>query len=373
MTQGPKDLSTPLLKLETFPELLLKHHGKGLFAPIAQWKKSNKTPPVLLFTGQAGIGKRAMAMFLAQWLLCENPEPQGSPAPCKSCHSCRSFLAGSHTAYTEIIPDEDAESLKIDQFRELRATVGFGTYHHQLRIILIPHVERMTLQAANSMLKLLEETPAGWQFLLTTHDATLLLPTLVSRCQTVKLKPLPLLEIQNLLMERGMNPIQSQVCAELSQGSWDRALSFAQDDLWNKRKEVLKFLEEPHLHLNSLIDWAAQKNSNFETLVDFLEQLTSDLLNWASQVPLEAPEQYAWKTPDARSELAAQARSQIQKQGSLEMARTFWLDQAERLGQSRHEIHLPLNRKVLIQDVLFPWIHPGIKNVGSPDLAGPRL
>ncbi len=358
MTQGSNSQNESL-QLEPIPEALLQHHGKTLFAPMAQWKKVNQIPPVLLFTGQSGIGKRAMALYLAQWLLCESPSTNGVPAPCRICNSCQSFSTGNHTALTEITPDEDAESLKIDQFRDLKATVGFGTYHHHARVILIPQVDRMTPQAANSMLKLLEETPKGWKFLLTTHDATLLLPTLVSRCQRVNLKPLPVFEIQKMLTERGIDPMRSPICAELSQGSWDRALRLAQDELWEKRKEVVKFLKEPHLNLYPLLDWATQKTSHFETLVDLLEQVTLDLLNWASSQPPLPVENYSWKTPDIGNDLIVHVRSQIKKYGGLEPARDFWLKQAERLGQSRQEIHLPLNRKVLAQDVLFPWIHPG--------------
>ncbi len=364
MTQGLSDQNHHP-QLDPFPDLLLQHHGKTLFAPMAQWQTKNQMPPVLLFTGQAGIGKRALALYLAQWLLCENSlinDTQEAPAPCKSCHSCKSLPTGNHTAFTEITPDEDTEALKIDQFRNLKATVGFGTYHHHTRVILIPQAERMTSQAANSMLKLLEETPRGWQFLLTTHDATLLLPTLVSRCQILKLKPLPTLEIQKMLAEQGVDSIRASICAELSQGSWDRALQLSQDDLWEKRKEVAKFLKDPHIHLNSLLDWATQKTSHFELLVDLLEQMNSDLLTWSSSQPPQPIETYTWKTPDIVDDLAAHARSQIQKQGSLRQAQSFWIKQAERLGQSRQETHLPLNRKILAQDVLFPWIHPGLQS-----------
>ncbi len=355
MTQGPKDQNHEHHP-HAFPEAIILHHGRSLFSAMTRWKQNHRIPPVLLLTGQSGIGKKAMARKVAQWLLCDTPLTGDHPSACQACPSCQSFLARQHTAYTEINPDEDSESLKIEQFRELKSTVGFGTYQHHTRVILIAQAERMTPQAANSMLKLLEETPSGWQFLLTTHDSTLLLPTLVSRCQTVKLKPLPVNEIQELLIERGLDSVRAQVCAELSQGSWDRALRLGQDEFWEKRKEVIKFLDSPHLQMNSLLDWATQKPSHFETLVDLLEQLTVDLLNWSSHVPLPTPEHYPWKARDAGRELSAHARSQTQRQGSPAMARQFWLDRAERLAQSRHEAHLPVNRKALAQDVLFPWM-----------------
>ncbi len=355
MTQDLSD-SQSRSPSDLFPEALLEHHGKRVFAPMARWKSKKQIPPVLLITGQAGIGKKSMSRYLAEWILCETPPPGPIPKACKLCHSCLSFASGNHTAFTEVAPEDDTESLKIDQFRELKATVGFGTYHHHARVILIPQVERMTPQAANSMLKLLEETPPGWQFLLTTHDSTLLLPTLVSRCQMIRLKPLPTLEIQQLLHKIGVAPARATVCAELSQGSWDRALRFADDDIWEKRSEVLKFIETPHLHCSPLIDWATQKISHFETLVDLLEQITAELLAWSSSTPLVPPEEFPWKCASTHPTLTSLAHHYQKKPARLESARHFWFQQAERLGQSRHEIHLPLNRKILAQDLLFPWI-----------------
>src|SRR6185312_5189559 len=99
----------------------------------------------------------------------------------------------------------------------------FGSHEGSYRIFLIPNADRMTPQAANSVLKILEEPPRGWIFFLTASDPTLLLATVLSRCQQLKLRPMPLETIQELLSEAGILGEKQKVAASLSQGSWGRA------------------------------------------------------------------------------------------------------------------------------------------------------
>ena len=341
---------------EFLTETLLLHHGKTVFQPMKKWQTFKSAPSVLLLTGQVGIGKYALGFFLARWLLCQNPNSSPYPAPCSTCGACLKTQAGCHTGLIQILSEEDAGPLKIDQFRALKSSVGFGTFDEDIKVILIPQIERMTSQAANSVLKLLEEPPTGWKFILTTHDATLVLPTLVSRCQSLQLKPLPRAEILKQLMKDGLDHSRSEVCAELSQGSWDKAISLAGEEAWEQRKVIVKFIQEPHATFHSLVDWALQKNSHLQTIVDVLEHLTQDLLIWSAHFPPPPTENYSWKNRDAQAELTFHAKLQVKKPGGLVAARTFWLDRAQRLSESREESLLPVNRKIFIQDLLLPWL-----------------
>ena len=363
------------------PSIVVQHHGKSLFGPMREWKLRNQVPPVLLLTGQQGIGKRAMAYFLAQWILCEKNGISGetfAEVPCETCLTCRKALSGNGVDVTEIMSDaeEDAGSdpgkpstlktnsfkpslksnLKIDQFRKLKASAGFGAHEGRFKIILIPGADRMTHQAANSVLKLLEETPPNWLFFLTANDSTLLLPTLVSRCQVLRLKPFSAQEIQELLKAAGIPQERIELCAELSQGSWNRALNFASDEVWQQRKILFQFLSEPSRVLLSLIDWTAQDPSHCEILIDLLEQLTADLIRWsapASPVPLA---NFTWTQWDGKNDLMAHAQWAIARYGGIEGARSFWIARAERLAQARQDSLVPLNRKLFAQDLLLPWL-----------------
>ena len=213
---------------------VLLHHLKTLAEPMREWKSNKRIPPVLLLTGQTGIGKKSIAYFLARWILCENREVTGEPdtSPCEKCPTCQRSRLGHEVNLQEITPDPSEESsshsspLKIEVFRKLKASAGFSALEGRSRVILIPHAERMTPQAANSMLKLLEEPPVGWVFLMTTNDPTVLLPTLISRCQVVRLKPFSTQQIEELLAEHSVEPKRRKIGASISQGSIGRALRF---------------------------------------------------------------------------------------------------------------------------------------------------
>lgn len=348
-------------------------------------------PPVLLLTGPAGVGKREMAHWLSQWLLCEtsgfakaaaadaepdegpglfgeapaaplslaNPDAKrassGSLVPCGTCASCLRAVRGNWVDFTEISSvDEDGASgaLKIDQFRDLKARLGFGAFDGPFRIILIRDADRLTVQAANSLLKVLEEPPPRWIFFLTASDASLLLPTLVSRCQTMRLRPFPVRTLEKLLEAEGVPADRRSVCAELAQGSWARARSFAEDAAWERRKDVYRFVSNPSRELGAVIEWAAADASSFDFLLTHLEQASSELIRWAAAPATAVP----GVSLEDRRILKEHAQEMSRKLGSSERAREFWTRQAERVFRARTLAHTPLNRKIAVQNLLMPWL-----------------
>jgi hypothetical protein len=395
-SKASKDSKSDAPGILPVAEVALEHHLKTLTGPMTEWLKTHHLPPVLLLSGLAGIGKRSIGYFLAQWISCERvgfsksgeadegdslfggglfgEAPAAAPVqtvpnevprtrPCGECIQCQRALSGSWVDFTEITSDSDSDegstasgTLKIDQFRRLKETAGFGAHEGAHRVILIPNADRMTPQAANSVLKILEEPPRGWIFILTASDPTLVLPTVLSRCQSLKLKPMDSATIRLLLSDAGILGEKQKVSALLCEGSWGRALSLANDDVLEHRQILFNFLERPQGVLGSLVDWAAQSPEKLGLLLDQLEMISLDLIR-ASVTPAQGNGQkYAWLNVDGAMALQNHATFLTQRLGSVEGARSFWIARSERIAQARREALAPLNRKLLIQDVLMPWL-----------------
>lgn len=185
-----------------------------------------------LFNGPSGVGKRTAALAFAQALDCEqitlHPEsPHASrltPSDgCGECRSCRHIASGQHPDVQVIEPD--GAILKIEQIRTLEADAALVPYEARWKVFILAGAERMNEQAANALLKTLEEPAKDTVFILLTGTVAALPSTIASRCQTVTFIPLPHGQIEVLLRERGMEASQARLIASLSRGSIERAFS----------------------------------------------------------------------------------------------------------------------------------------------------
>lgn len=171
--------------------------------------KLERLPHAVLLHGPEGIGKLALAEHLVQGLLCEAADR--SQAPCGRCEGCRWFLAGSHPDFRRVepealagrpeTPDEDPEpqaargpkpstEIKVDQVRALEGFLNLGSHRHGRRVALVHPAESMNPNAANALLKGLEEPPGSALFVLVAHRPARLLPTIRSRCVAIPV-PVP--------------------------------------------------------------------------------------------------------------------------------------------------------------------------------------
>lgn len=156
-------------------------------------RRLERLPHALLIHGPRGVGKLGLAERISQLLLCE-----GEKRPCDTCDACRWFRGGNHPDFRRVEPEvlwaEKPEKpslvIKVEQVRELADFLYIGSHRGRLRVALVHPAEEMNENAANALLKGLEEPPAGAIFILVSHRPAQLLPTIRSRCVAVPV-PLP--------------------------------------------------------------------------------------------------------------------------------------------------------------------------------------
>ena len=243
---------------------------------------TGKMPHALLFAGPAGIGKKLLAQLVAAGILCSSD----SGKPCGHCHSCLLFGRSVHPDFTQVAPD--GTTIKIDQIRLLKnvaaltPAVGIG------RVCLIEDAELMTVQAANSLLKLLEEPPPGLVFILIAGTSKPLLPTILSRCRKISFYPLSALVLEQALIHKGYAPPAAGIAARLSGGRMGKALALLVPDGLVSRDMALQLLESIQQadmtavweHTTKL---AGLETKNIITVLEFFLYLLRDLLVVAGQ------------------------------------------------------------------------------------------
>ena len=131
-----------------------------------------------LLHGPAGTGKRLLAERAVATRLCS----AGAAAPCGQCKSCLLLQAGTHPDYVAVLPDEEGKQIRIDQIRELVDFIARTPQMGGSKLVLIDPLESLNLNAANALLKSLEEPSGNTLLLLVSHQPSLLLPTIRSRC-----------------------------------------------------------------------------------------------------------------------------------------------------------------------------------------------
>jgi DNA polymerase-3 subunit delta' len=189
-----------------------------------------------LFTGPPQIGKRSLALNFAQALNCLDEEK-----PCGQCLACSKIAHGSHPDVQVI--EGEGKTIKIDQMRVLRHEAALSPLEGRWKVYIIRQMEQATAEAANCLLKTLEEPPSSVILLLTASEADALLPTIVSRCQVLNLRPLASETVRRSLQERwGVDAERAQLLARLSGGRLGWAVAASQNHAILNRRE--KHLDE---------------------------------------------------------------------------------------------------------------------------------
>ena len=207
---------------------------------------NGQLPHALLLVGPRHVGKMTLALNLAQALNCST-----DTTPCGDCTPCRKIAQGKHADVQVIglIVGEDGKlktEIIIDQVREMQRTASLKPFEGRHRVFIIEEAELLNTEAANCLLKTLEEPPPAVTFILLAANVRALLPTVVSRCQKVALYPLSPARVEEVLLGRPSlkdEPERARVLARLSRGCLGWALAALEDGrLLKERSEKMEAL-----------------------------------------------------------------------------------------------------------------------------------
>ena len=198
----------------------------------------NKMGHAYLFRGPDGVGKKRAALTLGAYLNCKNPLENDA---CGRCASCRKYNTSNHPDLLIVSPDGAA--IKIAQVRELKHQLTFSPLEAKTRVVILEDIHTMRREAANSLLKTLEEPPPNNLLILTADQAGDVLPTILSRCQIIPFGSLDYNDIAQVLMrENNMEEPQALALASVAEGSIGRAQFLWQENLLTFRQEVVEHL-----------------------------------------------------------------------------------------------------------------------------------
>lgn len=180
-----------------------------------------------LFEGPDGVGKRVVAWALAARLACETPNAQ--QGACGACRSCHALMRGEHPDLSLL--ERDGANIKIAQVRDALKPLRFEPVLGRAKVLIVDDADALREEAANALLKTLEEPPSRTHFILVSSKPQLLLGTIRSRTQTLRFGDLDALDIEAVLRAEGQEPDLVAMAAPLAEGSVSRARSLC-DPEW---------------------------------------------------------------------------------------------------------------------------------------------
>ena len=259
-----------------------------VLAPLRRNLAQDRMHPSLLFHGPDGVGKRRTAFALAAALNCAAAPNRG----CGTCSSCQRVLRGydekkvkgadgrratGHHADVLYYPPKRRQ-IVIDQIQDLCREAAFRPFEGRRRVFLVDPADRMNREAANALLKTLEEPPPSACIVLLTANRDALPATIRSRCQAVRFAPLALEELTTLLQDEGHDAATAERLARLAGGSVGRALEVDLEDHDARLEAALGTLEAGDLlHALQLAGRAGADVEAFEECCRILTTVLRDL------------------------------------------------------------------------------------------------
>ena len=246
--------------------------------------KRGRLPNAYLFAGPVHVGKMTLAVNLAQALNCESEDK-----PCGLCNACRKIKAGKHAdvrivSLSDGVRENKAKEISIEQVREIQHSASLPPYEGKFKVFIIDGAELLSNEAANCLLKALEEPAENVIYLLLTVKESAVLPTVISRCQRLELRPLPAQAIeQHLAATANLDTAGAPLFARLSRGCPGWAIAAVADGsmLADRTTAIERLTEVINGNITSRFTYAEQMAKQFsQNRQAVFAELESVWLDW---------------------------------------------------------------------------------------------
>lgn len=239
-----------------------------------------KVSHAYILSGEVGMGRKTIAKAFSMTLLCERSDKE----PCMQCHSCKQIMSGNHPDVIWVTHEKPA-SIGVDDIRtQINDTIMIKPYNNGYKLYLVDEAEKMTVQAQNALLKTIEEPPSYGIIILMTTNQDIFLPTILSRCIQLKLRPLKDHAVSSYLTENmGIKESQADIYGAFARGNLGKAIHLASSEEFSLLyKEVLTLLRNiKEMDIPMLLDYIKKLQENnldlFECL-DFMQLWYRDIL-----------------------------------------------------------------------------------------------
>ena len=205
------------------PEMIGHERVRELLASFSGVQGA--APHAILLTGPTSVGKRTVARTFLQQLHCLD---HSAPEACSTCRACQLLPVGK--LIDAQLLDPEGSKISIAEVRALQERVSRTAIEGGRKSVLIADAERLTTEAANALLKTLEEPPSDTTLVLTASSADVLLPTIVSRCSVLPLRTVPKEMLRTHLLRRSLDPARVELALVLADGRPGRAIRFLEQE-----------------------------------------------------------------------------------------------------------------------------------------------
>ena len=294
-----------------------------------------------LLEGIRGTGKKEIALLITKALFCDSLLEGFKP--CETCHNCRRINSGNHPDVHKVEPD--GLSIKKQQIQDLQQEFSKKGVESSRKVYMISDADKMSVSAANSLLKFLEEPNSQTTAFLLSEQPQQLLPTILSRCQILSFKPLSPLAMINQLTENGVNPMKAPLLAQLT-NNLDEAYELNGDDWFAQAQKIVVKLYEV-LRKNPL---EAMVTLQGEWFTHFKEK---EQINRGLDLLLLIFKDLLYIQLDKQEQIVFKAESEVLRQYALETSGRRLSDQMSAILEAKRKLQANMNPQLMMEELVL--------------------